>query len=639
MPPRRRRGGIWNPAQDAQLKEAEDLLNSLTGAADMTTAEIQRTLRAPRLDALPPRAITRRRNVPELGGIDALRLAAGEPASIRFEWRQGALTVVGFVDAASEARAKRAGAVLDARLVSCNGVALQGKSQGQVMQRMQSTASLARQLGFAPPLITEPPPPGPQSPPAKAKRFASNEDDPAAARKRRLARAAAAANLLKAKDEPQKPFAAMEPSQVDLQPQPPSLDAWLGRAPAPAVTTKVAAHADPYSTGARRRRITHEHASRVARPLIAEALRRVQRRRLETLAAVAAQRRRRGLKGRRKAAQRRYWRLYAAAVAVQASVRGHQYRLRRLVAAVLLAQCFIRRLRARRLLRRMRAQRFRTRAEACLTAQRVLRGRRGRRVAARLRRARVGARRFFAIAREGVRARVFLRWLRDTKRGKRLAAAAQRWWRLLVRRWRWRAMLRRCRTLFPVARARATRMRRDAAWAAWRAAFQKRRRDDAIRAFQAARAAAELLRLLAAKRGYSSSSSSAASISDDDNEEKACPMSPRRCIKCGNVGRVPMASTDGLCVECINERYMSAKRLELRRRGLAAVRLQRRIRGAAEPREVTDNLASRRPSLGVVLRRRRLRAVTRTRKAPCRRVGNGDQAKPAGTCHRPADGR
>ena len=376
MPPRRpRRGGIHTPWQDAQLKEAEDLLNSLTGAADMTTAEIQRTLRAPRLDALPPRAITRRRNVPELGGIDALRLAAGEPANIRFEWRQGALTVVGYVDRDAEARAKRAGAVLDARLVSCNGVALQGKSQGQVMQRMQSTASLARQLGFAPPLNTEPPPPGPKSPPAAAKRFAA-EDDPAAARKRRLARAAAAANLLKAKDEPQKPFAAMEPSQVDLQPQPPSLDAWLGRAPAPAVT-KAPAHADPYSTGARRRRITHEHASRVARPLIAEALKRVQRRRLETLAAVAAQRRRRGRCGRRKAAQRRYWRLYAAAVAVQSCIRGHQYRLRRLVAAVLLAQCFIRRLRARRLLRRMRAQRFRTRAEACLTAQRVLRGRRG----------------------------------------------------------------------------------------------------------------------------------------------------------------------------------------------------------------------------------------------------------------------
>ena len=189
----------------------------------------------------------------------------------------------------------------------------------------------------------------------------------------------------------------MEASQVDLQPQPPSLDAWLGRAPAPAI--KVPAHLDPYSTGARRRRITHEHASRVARPLIAEALKRVQRRRLETLAAVAAQRWRRGRCGRRKAAQRRYWRLYAAAVAVQSCIRGHQYRLRRLVAAVLLAQCFIRRLRARRLLRRMRAQRFRTRAEACLTAQRVLRGRRGRRVAARLRRARVGARRFFAIAR------------------------------------------------------------------------------------------------------------------------------------------------------------------------------------------------------------------------------------------------
>ena len=154
-------------------------------------------------------------------------------------------------------------------------------------------------------------------------------------------------------------------------------------------------------------------------------------------------------------------------------------------------------------------------------------------------------------------------------------------------------MLRRCRTLFPVARARATRMRRDAAWAAWRAAFQKRRRDDAIRAFQAARAAAELLRLLAAKRGYSSSSSSAASSSEDEDDSKECPMSPRRCIKCGNVGRVPMASTDGLCVECINERYMSAKRLELRRRGLAAVRLQRRIRGAAARRYAARLRAAR----------------------------------------------
>ena len=84
-----------------------------------------------------------------------------------------------------------------------------------------------------------------------------------------------------------------------------------------------------------------------------------------------------------------------------------------------------------------------------------LRGRRGRRVAARLRRARVGARRFFAIAREGVRARVFLRWLRDTKRGKRLAAAAQRWWRLLVHRWRWRATATAPRRARRAARARA----------------------------------------------------------------------------------------------------------------------------------------------------------------------------------------
>ena len=73
----------------------------------MTTAEIQRTLRAPRLTALPPRAITRRRNVPELGGIDETRLAAGEPANIRFLRRQGALTVVGYVNRDAEARAKK----------------------------------------------------------------------------------------------------------------------------------------------------------------------------------------------------------------------------------------------------------------------------------------------------------------------------------------------------------------------------------------------------------------------------------------------------------------------------------------------------------------------------------------------------
>ena len=134
MPPRRpRRGGIHTPWQDAQLKEAEELLNNLTGAADMTTAEIQRTLRAPRLDALPE--VSRRRNVPELGGIDhplgrrrtgqhPLRVAPGRAGRRR-------------LSTGSEARAE-SGAVLDARLVSCNGVALQGKSQGQVMQRMQT---------------------------------------------------------------------------------------------------------------------------------------------------------------------------------------------------------------------------------------------------------------------------------------------------------------------------------------------------------------------------------------------------------------------------------------------------------------------------------------------------------------------
>lgn len=389
MPPRRpRRSGI-QPWQDDQVREAKALLSGLTSA---TPAELQRTLRAPRLDALPPR-----RNLPELGTAAMLRLGAGEPANVRFEWQNGALTVVGYVDAASEKRARRAGAVLDAQLVSCNGLALQGKGQTFVMRRMQSCTRLTRQLGFAPPPLAE----GPPAPPPVVA-------DPAAARKKRLARAAAAAKQLRADREPtQEPFAAMAPSASGNEPQPPSLDSWLAREPYAAPpksleghprTNRGVAHTDPYSTGARRRRITHEHASRIAKPLIAEAIRRVQRRRLETLACVAWQRRRRGVLGRRKAVRTRTRRNYKAAVALQAYVRGRALRLRRLVAAVLLAQRLARRWLAKRLLRRMRARRRRTRAEACLAAQRALRGRRGRRVAARLRRARVGARRFFAIA-------------------------------------------------------------------------------------------------------------------------------------------------------------------------------------------------------------------------------------------------
>ena len=143
MPPRRpRRGGI-QPWQDEQVREAEELLSGLTGAS---TTELQRTLRAPRLDALPPRSDVGRprRTSPELGTAAMLRLKAGEPANIRFEWRSGALTVVGYVDAASEARARRAGAVVEAQLISCNGLALQGKGQAYVMQRMQSCTQLAR---------------------------------------------------------------------------------------------------------------------------------------------------------------------------------------------------------------------------------------------------------------------------------------------------------------------------------------------------------------------------------------------------------------------------------------------------------------------------------------------------------------
>ena len=235
----------------------------------------------------------------------------------------------------------------------------------------------------------------------------------------------------------------------------------------------------------------------------------MQRRRLETLAAVAAQRRRRGLKGRRKAAQRRYWRLYAAAVAwagvrPRAPVSIETARRRRATRAVLhpaAPGAEITKTDARAALPDAR--------EACLTAQRVLRGPRAprRRAAAAGAPARGGS---SAIARvRGVPLLSFLRHQsfprrRQASRARLPAVAPGHEAREAPGRARSAggafgapvAVARDAPAVpdaFPVARARATRMRRDAAWAAWRAAFQKRRRDDAIRAFQAARGG-ELLR-------------------------------------------------------------------------------------------------------------------------------------------------
>jgi hypothetical protein len=80
-----------------------------------------------------------------------LRLAANQPANINFEWKDGALIIVGFVDEEAEARAQEAGGVLGARLASVNGVSLQGHGRESVMRRMRSLASVARRLGFAAP--------------------------------------------------------------------------------------------------------------------------------------------------------------------------------------------------------------------------------------------------------------------------------------------------------------------------------------------------------------------------------------------------------------------------------------------------------------------------------------------------------
>lgn len=185
-----------------------------------------------------------------------------------------------------------------------------------------------------------------------------------------------------------------------------------------------------------------------------------------------------------------------------------------------------------------------------------------------------------------------MRWLRDTRHGKRLAGAAQRWWRALLTRWRRRAMLERCVAKFPVTRGKATRRRLDESWAAWRAAFAASRRQDRLNASRAASAARDLLQLLAAKRQAARGGASSSSSSSSDEEERIeVPMSPRKCITCGGVGRVPMAAAE--CLDCVEARTRSQMRLELRRRGLAAVKGQRIIRGVLARAYVMNLRAAR----------------------------------------------
>ena len=440
------------------------------------------------------------------------------------------------------------------------------------MQRMQSTASMARLLGFAPPLITEPPPPGPQSPPAKAKRFAA-DDDPAAARSGARLAPPPPREFIKGEGTNRKsPSRRWRPAG-----RPPAAAAVarrLARAGAAPAVTKSAGARGPLldGRGAGASRTSTRAASRGRS--IAEALKRVQRRRLETLAAVAAQRRPARFEG---PAQ-------GGAATVLAALR----RRRRGTIMHSWAPVSIETARRRRVARAVlhtaapgftappadaRARRFRTRAEAWrLTAQRVLRGRRGRRVAPR---GDVGARvlrdraRFSAslcpfasrrrataahatpAQRQGVRALVFLLAPGHEAR-EAPAAAAQRWWRLLVHRWRWRACSVRGAGRSSPSRARAA-----------RGCGETPRGPRGAPRFRsgAATTPSALFRRRARRRSCCGCSPPSAATRrrrrrpppfPDEDDGKECPMSPRRCIKCGDTGRVPMASTDGLCVECIN---------------------------------------------------------------------------------------
>ena len=89
--------------------------------------------------------------IQELYGDDeeqVLRLAAGAPANIKFEWKDGALTVVGYVDEEAEARAHEAGGVVGAARVRERRLLTRPRPR-ECDGRMRSLASVARRLGFA----------------------------------------------------------------------------------------------------------------------------------------------------------------------------------------------------------------------------------------------------------------------------------------------------------------------------------------------------------------------------------------------------------------------------------------------------------------------------------------------------------
>uniref|UniRef100_A0A6S8ET13 Uncharacterized protein n=1 Tax=Aureoumbra lagunensis TaxID=44058 RepID=A0A6S8ET13_9STRA len=131
---------------------------------------------------------------------------------VEFRW-DGCLLVCGYSDAESEGRALIAGARIGRALVSVNGVALIGASREATLARLANLSSIPRQLGFGDPIP-------PELPPTQS----SQQDDEA-----------------QDEEEPQ------DEEIISYLPQPRS------------------AHADPFSTPARRRRITYAVATAAVR--------------------------------------------------------------------------------------------------------------------------------------------------------------------------------------------------------------------------------------------------------------------------------------------------------------------------------------------------------------------------------------
>mmetsp|Transcript_25306 Transcript_25306/g.75982 ORF Transcript_25306/g.75982 Transcript_25306/m.75982 type:complete len:748 (-) Transcript_25306:10-2253(-) len=489
--------------------------------------------------------------LPEVGpgSRPRLHLAGGESAGVRFRWvgdtQHGALVVAGYVDATAERRARNAGAAPGVTLASCNGVVLAGCSREAVLQRVAATADVPRQLGFLP---------------------------------------YAACVLYLA------PLTGDVGGSWGLCPQ---LDATRGNVWLTEERSRCEERAsnqqDPYSTAARRRRITHGVATRFVTQAVRGEVLRVMHHRLEGLAAVAVQRQQRGAAVRRTAAALLAVRHHVAGVLIQVAPYAHRSWHEAQRAAIAVVQQVARCLLAAHEMAQCRCARAAAMATMAITAQSAVRRRCARRRATWIRRTLLGGQAVLEII-LSQRADMFNHWRAEAVRSTALSLTISAWWHALCETQARRSLMQRCATLPRLVWQHTRKRSCAAAWATWCTKFESLQRGKRLAAVLTMTGTTPLVVHLTDIATEDSAAEadnvgvlvnnvivSAISSFADTAELAVC-----LCTCCGFCkASLLFPTSDANCLECFDasNRLTGARLTALRQIGVATS-LQARLRGA-----------------------------------------------------------